>query len=115
MRYYHRTTADAAEAIVTGGFRDSSGSYMIVGMTLTGVFISDEPLDVSEGATGPALLAVDLPDDLPLDDHEVVEDDKPYREWCVPADLLNEHGAVRLLSPEEEDAIPLSTRFDHFA
>lgn len=114
MRYYHRTTDDAAEAILRDGFRDATGTYMFVGLELTGVFISDEPLDANEGASGDALLAVDLPDDVSLDDWEIVEEDddgNTYREWCVPAKLLNESGSVRLLSQEEEDAIPPSARF----
>ena len=69
---------------------------MMVGFTLSGVWVSDEPLGIHEGAGGEDLLAVTVPDDLDLGYYEVVEEGKPYREWCVPADLLNEHGSVRL-------------------
>ena len=69
---------------------------------LTGVWISDQPLDANEGATGEQLLAIELNFDINC--YEVVEDKSTYREWCVPADLLNGAGVkVRLMSQVEED------------
>lgn len=38
MILYH--TTDAAGAILGSGFRDAEGSYMFVGLTLRGVFLS---------------------------------------------------------------------------
>jgi hypothetical protein len=73
-------------------------------MTLTGVFISDQVLDINEGAKGEDVLEVVLPDDLDLSEYELAEDMKTYRERCVPARLLNV-GRVRLLSEREVDAI----------
>ena len=35
--------------------------------------------------------------------YELVEDGKPYREWCIPAEIINRHGAVRLLMVKSED------------
>lgn len=89
-RYFHRTPA--ADAILAGGFRDATGSYLLEDMTLTGVFISDRPLDENEGAKGDHLLVVELPAGVDLDDYELVEDGKAYREWCVPAELLKAAG-----------------------
>jgi hypothetical protein len=99
--YFH--TTDAAAAILRDGFRDGTGSYLLASLTLTGVFLADMPVDVNEGARGDQVLAVELPDDLDLDPFELIEDMKPYREWCVPAQLVNEHGAVRMLSQDELD------------
>lgn len=42
----HRT--NAADAILRDGFRDGEGSYLLEGMTLRGVFVSDMPLDSNE-------------------------------------------------------------------
>jgi hypothetical protein len=104
MIFYHRT--DAAEAILREGFRDAEGSYMLIGTTLRGVFVSDKPLDSNEGAIGDQLLKIALPDDCcDLSYYELVEEEKPYREWCLPADVINRFGSVRLLSGEEEDAL----------
>ena len=65
------------------------------------MWLSDQPLDVNEGAKGEDLLEVTFPDDVALDDFEVIEDLKPYREWCVPAALINERAAIRLIPAEE--------------
>lgn len=44
-----------------------------------------------------------VPADLDLSAYGLVEAMKPYREWCVPAALLNDHAAVRVRSEEEAD------------
>lgn len=103
MKLYH--TTDAAETILANGFRDSSGSYGLTDaqerpFMLTGVFVSNEILDVNEGATGDDVLELTLPDDFDLDYWELIEEGKPYREWCVPAELLNRFPR-RLLTDEE--------------
>lgn len=97
--YFH--TTDAAYVILRDGFRDGTGNYMLVGFTLTGVFLADRPVDSNEGAQGDQVLAVELGDDVRLDEFELVEEGKPYREWCVPAEILNRHAMVRLLVDDE--------------
>ncbi|MEZ0095913.1 hypothetical protein [Streptacidiphilus sp. EB129] len=101
--YFH--TTDATEAILRDGFRDAEGTYKLVGFTLRGVFIADVPMDTNEGAKGEQLLEIVFPDDVNLENFELVEEGKPYREWCVPAELLNEHGARRLLAGSERDEV----------
>jgi hypothetical protein len=104
--YYHRTSASAA--ILRGGFADGEGSYMFTESWLVGVFVSDVPLDINEGALGDDLLELTLPDDVDLDEFELVAEDQgsqKHREWCVPAELLNRRASVRLLSQEEQDVI----------
>jgi hypothetical protein len=87
---YHRTTADAADAILHGGFKDATGYYLTENL-YTGVWLSDVPLDVNEGAKGDTLLRVELRmSQTDLDDnYEWVTDGAPYREWLVPADVIN--------------------------
>ena len=87
MRYYH--TTDAADSILSEGFRDNSGSYGLSGTTLTGVFISDQPLDGDEHVSGNEVLGVDLPGDVDFADYQLIEDGMPCHQWCVPARLLN--------------------------
>lgn len=84
MKLYHRTPNP--EAILREGFRDLRGS-----MDLSGVWLSAVPLDIGEGAKGPTVLSIDIPEEE-LVDFEVLEEGKPYREWCVPADLVNRFG-----------------------
>jgi hypothetical protein len=107
MRIYHTTTADAAEAILREGFRDASGWYGFVrddGTRLiqTGVFFSDVPVGVNEGAKGDPLLGdpvlvVEIPED------EIAEYGwtDAIREWCIPAEIVNRYGKPALL-PEDE-------------
>ena len=38
-----------------------------------------------EGAQGDQVLRVEFPDGVNLDEFELVDEFKPYREWCVPA------------------------------
>ena len=53
------------------------------------MIVSDRPLDMNEGRPGEDALEVTITDDLDLDEWELVEEGKPYREWCVPVELLN--------------------------
>ncbi len=103
MQVYHRTTETAAAAILQEGFRDHTSHYGI-GELMTGVFVSNRPLDSNEGARGDMLLTLDLPEYL-FQEGEWVEEDKPYREACLPADILNLYGPPRLVSEDEEARI----------
>lgn len=69
-----------------------------------GVWVSDKPLDENEGAVGDILLAVmlALPSLAVLDPYEWVEAGKGYREWLVPAELLNRCGIVAIEDEREE-------------
>src|SRR5215211_5107062 len=78
---------------------------MLANTVLRGVFVSDVPLDINEGAAGGELLELTLSAELALDDFELVEDGKPYREWCVPAEILNSSASVRRSTQVEEDAL----------
>jgi hypothetical protein len=93
---FHATTTERAKAILRDGFIDGRGIH-IAEMELPGVWLSDCPLDVTAGARGNAVLAVSFV--LPLSclaEFEVIEDDKPYREWCVPSDFIRQHATVAL-------------------
>jgi hypothetical protein len=99
MRCYHRTSAEAAAAIVADGFRDAEDYYMTPNL-YRGVWVSDEPLDINEGAQGDVLLSVDVPESL-FAEYEWVEDAKSHREALVPADVLNGHGPPTVVDDEE--------------
>jgi|1185.fasta_scaffold225216_2 hypothetical protein len=103
MLCYH--TTDAAEAILRHGFRDATGSYMFVNFELTGVWLGDWPMDINEGAQGDQVLRVEFPNDVDLGDFELVEEHKPYREWCVPAALINARASVTLMSDDGVDEL----------
>jgi hypothetical protein len=108
---FHRTTAEAARAILDSGFRDRRDHFGFrneagVEVEFEGVWLSDVPLDGTDfgSADGDTLLAVTL-DNQDLIDCEVVEEGnvRSYREWLVPAAAINARGKVRLVSADGEE------------
>ena len=97
MILYRRVDRAEAEAIFERGFEDRAGEYM-TGTIHRGVFVSDVPLDCNEGAWGDVLveIAVDMPESA-LGEWEWEEEGKPYREWQIPAKILNAHARVRVI------------------
>lgn len=91
---FHRTTSEAAMTILAEGFRDATGTYLTVN-EYTGVWLSDQQLDENEGANGDTLLRVVIPDG-DLSDYEWIEEGKPYREFLVPAALINQTATVTI-------------------
>jgi hypothetical protein len=82
MRLFHRSPASGQ--ILARGFRDATLGYPVGGLMLTGVWLSDQPLDGNEGAKGTELLEVTFPNDVDLRDFEVVEDGKPTASGAFP-------------------------------
>jgi hypothetical protein len=106
MRLYHRTTAEAAATILGTGFVDREGYYGHEDdagepVRLCGVWVSDVPLDANEGAKGDTLLVVNLRMPLSsLADYELIEAGKTYREWCIPAAVLNQMASIAIVTDE---------------
>jgi hypothetical protein len=99
---YHRTTEHIARQIIANGFRDGEGAYMTTHVW-SGVWVSDRPLDENEGARGNALIRIELAkEECEIAKFEWIEDGKGYREWLMPADLINEFGAVEIQEIDEE-------------
>lgn len=93
MIFYHSTTEAAAQAILTEGFRDARGTYGFLPVDdpefeLVGVWVSEQPVDVNEGAKGDVVLSIDLDaTESELADHEIEE--MGWCSWCLPAKLVN--------------------------
>jgi hypothetical protein len=103
---YHRTNRRAARAILGRGFRDATGSYL-TSRRFRGVWFSNQPLDVNAGAEGDRLLRVVLP--IPLRElrvYEWVEQGKPYREWLLPAALVNARRRWLVVVPPFTEEVP---------
>ncbi len=94
MRVFHVTDAAAALAILAEGFRDGTGSFMLEDFELCGVWVSADPLTANEGAWGDTVLEIEIVES-DIAEFEVIEEGKPYREWCVPAAVLNRGRVVR--------------------
>lgn len=69
------------------------------------MWLSDSPLDENEGASGDIVLEVtiDLPESK-VAQYEWVEEGKGYREFLVPAELINATSSVRII--EDDSVIP---------
>src|SRR5262249_10249081 len=97
-KLYHRTNRVAARRIMRHGFKDSTNYYMRHPMH-TGAWLSSVPLDFQQGASGDVLLLVDTD----LTENElaryewVTEKEKGYREWQLPAALINPRMKVTIV------------------
>jgi len=98
MKLYHRTYR--AREILTEGFRDGKGRYM-TDREWEGVWFSDRPLNLNEGAGGDTLLAIEIPENA-IAEYEWIEDGKPYREFLIPASLANQYGPPKIVEDEDE-------------
>ena len=113
MQVFHRT--DAAEAIMRDGFRDNTGTFLLQDVEpQTGVFVSDMPLDCNEGTKGADLILVEV-FEAEIAEHEWIDEEglQPWREWCVPARMLNTFPRRWLTGEETEEA--MSRRFPYSA
>jgi hypothetical protein len=102
LTLYHRTTEANARQIIANGFRDGTG-YYLTNRLWSGVWFSDQPLDENEGACGNVLLRIKLDKRRrEIAKFEWIEDGKGYREWLMPAALINKFGAVEIQEIDDE-------------
>ena len=87
---YHRTSSANAEAILKSGFKDHTGTYL-TNQEFTGVWFSNKPLDINEGIEGDTVLRISLraPEKAIADYERIADDGKNYREWLIPAEIIN--------------------------
>lgn len=97
MRLFHRTPC--GQKIINEGFRDNEGTYM-TGVMHKGVWLSDRPLSIFEGAKGDDLLTLDIPEDV-LAPYEWIEDGTAYREFLLSAEVVNSYGPPELCDEDE--------------
>ena len=102
LMLFHRTTTEAARKILASGFRDSIGAYL-TDAHHTGVWLSDKALDINDGVSGDVVLQIAFSalTEQHLADFEWIEEERSYREWLVPAALINGNATVELI---DEDA-----------
>jgi len=101
MILFHRTDFDTAKVILREGFRDGIGNYLTEN-TYQGVWLSETPLDDNEGALGDTLLKVTVKlSPRKLADFEWKEEGKGYREFLIPADVVNANSTVKIIDRDE--------------
>ncbi len=84
MRCFHRTTTEAAENIITNGFQDPRDEGGVFQVWLS----AEHPVTPNEGADGDAVLSIEVPESV-FEEYEWEEDEKPYRETAIPAEIVN--------------------------
>lgn len=89
MKLYH--LSPAGEEILKNGFTDSDGFFM-KNTFFAGVWFSDSPVDTSLLSGGETQLMIDVPEEA-FTEYELLEGDKPCREFLVPAEVLKEYDA----------------------
>ena len=95
--FFHRTTPEDARSVIESGFKNGSG-YFLSNRIWTGVWLSSVPIGSDHGAEGDALLMVELEiDDGELARWEWVAEGRTYREWLIPANILNKCATVELV------------------
>ena len=87
-----------------GRARDREALYGVIGAnrTFRGVWLSDRPLDDLDCIDGDTLLKIEIPEAL-LTEFEWIEEGKHYREWLVPAELVNAFGPPSVCEDEEAE------------
>jgi len=101
MTVYHVTSVESAEAIREHGFADATDTYL-TRSEYTGIWVSDSPLNVNDmGGASDVCFEVETTEDS-ISEFEWVEEAKTYREWLVPAEVLN-RCPRRVLTQDEVD------------
>ncbi len=103
MLLFHRTSIGEAGNIMKDGFHDQKWSFDLRDVhtgqpvKMSGVWLTDRPLDDEEGPRGDAVLEVNL--DLPDTDifeYELHGAFEGIRLWVIPAAVVNRRSAVRI-------------------
>jgi hypothetical protein len=100
MKLFRRVTTEEANRILTVGFEDKAGTYL-TNQKRTGVFVSTRPLDCNEGVPLAAIVLLEIRLamlEADISDYEWTEEGKSYREWQLPAAMLNSYATVRVVS-----------------
>ena len=93
MRLYYSARIDQAIAIPTTGIVDdlTPGYVRRLLDVSEAVRLASEPLHVNDGEADDrdVIVAVELPDDFDASVYELIDEVTPYREFFIPAHVLN--------------------------
>jgi hypothetical protein len=100
METFHSTTLDVAGSIAEQGFPNVTAGPLTRAPG-TGVWLTERPV-----MSGDGLGRMDAWFEIAIDESlllpfEWMEPGMAYRQWIVPADIINEHGLVRSLDETE--------------
>ena len=95
--YYYINDSAQIEAIFRDGFLDE---YKDTTTGISGVYVADSPGEPDPEYPDDQLLEIVLPPEISISQFETFKEckgDTRWREWVLPADLLNECAEVRVL------------------
>jgi hypothetical protein len=92
---YYRTTAANAARTLREGFRDHVDLYSQT-RGRRGVLLTDRREEDAAAMGG--LVTIEMDESI-VAEYEWIEEGKPYRQFLVPAAVVNEHGKVMVAPP----------------
>ena len=98
MKFYHRTKEFMQ--IIERGFKNEELKYQ-ASKRYYGVCLTDRPLEIKDGGDEFKLLVIEIPEDI-ITPFEWYDKTKPYREFIVPAELINSYERPRLYSAGDQ-------------
>src|SRR5258708_6920280 len=94
--YYYVDTSESIAAILRAGFSvNNQGKEKTTG--IEGVYLTDGPGAPDPDYPDDQLLKVILPSTIDISQFEIKAGGAQWREWFVPAELLNQSAEIRLL------------------
>jgi hypothetical protein len=92
--YYCPKTTEETHAILRDGFINE-----LEYKGISCIYLADTPA----AKQGEQLLEISLPAEIDISTCEIFAPGAPWREWCVPASIINHYGKTRLLPDDERD------------
>lgn len=99
---YHHTTIENARTIIGEGFRDSAGFFLNT-RTWTGVWFSSSPRG-SEEVDAVLTVRLDI-DEQELSSWEWTGEGRDYREWLIPANIVNQRGTIERMEKSDHSIV----------
>lgn len=110
MLLFHVTSQKTAQRIKQNGFKEHGDGWygLFDGKTgkskeTYGIFFADSILNSNDGILheDPVVFIVDIPE-AKISQYEWHEEKKGYREWCIPAEIVNKHFTDKKIYTEDE-------------
>lgn len=100
--FYHRAKPEIAQTILQEGFKNSSGDFL-TNKLWTGVWLSSVPAEKRNDEDDAVNLMVkfEATERELLSRWEWTAEGRPYREWLIPAALLNKRASVEMVDQME--------------
>ncbi len=114
FRLFHVTSATGAAAILKEGFADDRGRYSS-SSEWQGVWLRDDPGLRPDAGEAILVVDIDLEESALIHEYEWIGERKAYREFLLPAELVNRLAEVRLAPASEPPPATegSATRSDH--